>query len=281
MKRIFKGPWLWSLLAVVGVLLALQFFVATDEYDEISTSKMNDYIASGEVSEIKFIDGDQKIEATLDDGVEREGGLKVMAYWLSETQDEIEQAVAQKVDDGEIEDYTTEVAQPSVLGSILSMLLPLLIIIVVFLWLMNSMQGGGGRGIMQFAKSKAKLITKDMPLGIFAPTAWNLAGSCRNSLISPSSSIASSHPATSVKVSGMSLVISFALDLANCMMPRPPPPCMLFINQRKTTMMISSGSSMLRMEPRRWAAPPRSCSSRSRRCRPALRPPARSRPGSR
>ena len=62
-------------------------------------------------------------------------------------------------------------AQPSVVGSILSMLLPLLIIIVVFLWLMNSMQGGGGRGIMQFAKSKAKLITKDMPKTTFTDVA--------------------------------------------------------------------------------------------------------------
>ncbi len=51
------------------------------------------------------------------------------------------------------------------------MLLPLLIIIVVFLWLMNSMQGGGGRGIMQFAKSKAKLITKDMPKTTFTDVA--------------------------------------------------------------------------------------------------------------
>ncbi len=171
MKRIFKGPWLWSIVLVVGVLLALQFLVATDEYDEISTSQMNDYIASGEISEIKFIDGDQKIEATLDDSVQRDGGSKVMTYWLSETQDEIEQAVAEQVESGEIESYTTEVAQPSVVGSILSMLLPLLIIIVVFLWLMNSMQGGGGRGIMQFAKSKAKLITKDMPKTTFTDVA--------------------------------------------------------------------------------------------------------------
>jgi cell division protease FtsH len=170
-KRIFKGPWLWSLLAVVGVLLALQFFVATDEYDEISTSRMNEYIASGQVKDIKFIDGDQKIQAVLDDDVNREGGPKVSTFWLSDTQDEIEQAVQQKVDDGQIDSYTTEVAQPSVVGSILSMLLPLLIIIVVFLWLMNSMQGGGGRGIMQFAKSKAKLITKDMPKTTFTDVA--------------------------------------------------------------------------------------------------------------
>ena len=42
---------------------------------------------------------------------------------------------------------------------------------VLFLWLMNSMQGGGGRGVMQFAKSKAKLISKDMPKTTFADVA--------------------------------------------------------------------------------------------------------------
>ena len=38
------------------------------------------------------------------------------------------------------------------------------------------------------------------PLGILAPTAWNFAGSARNSLISSSSSMASSQPATSLNV---------------------------------------------------------------------------------
>ena len=36
---------------------------------------------------------------------------------------------------------------------------------------MNQVQGGGGRGIMQFAKSKAKLITKDMPKTTFSDVA--------------------------------------------------------------------------------------------------------------
>ena len=94
-----------------------------------------------------------------------------MAYWLTDTQDEIEDAVEEQVDDGEIEKYTTEIAQPSVLGSILGSFLPIMLIVVVFLWLMNSMQGGGGRGVMQFAKSKAKLITKDMPKTTFADVA--------------------------------------------------------------------------------------------------------------
>ena len=42
---------------------------------------------------------------------------------------------------------------------------------MLFLFLMNQVQGGGGRGVMQFAKSKAKLITKDMPKTTFADVA--------------------------------------------------------------------------------------------------------------
>ena len=46
-----------------------------------------------------------------------------------------------------------------------------MLIILLFLFLMNQVQGGGGRGVMQFAKSKAKLITKDMPKTTFADVA--------------------------------------------------------------------------------------------------------------
>ena len=46
-----------------------------------------------------------------------------------------------------------------------------MLIVLLFLFLMNQVQGGGGRGVMQFAKSKAKLITKDMPKTTFSDVA--------------------------------------------------------------------------------------------------------------
>ncbi len=171
MKRIFKGPWLWSLLAVVGVLLALQYFASSEEYDEVTTSELNAFIADGDVDEISFIDGEQRIEATLDDGVERDGGPKVMAYWIDGQQEGIVKAVDAQIDEGTITKSTSENPQPSVLGSILATVLPFLLIILVFLWLMNNVQGGGGRGVMQFGKSKAKLISKDMPKSTFSDVA--------------------------------------------------------------------------------------------------------------
>ena len=60
--------------------------------------------------------------------------------------------------------------------------------------------------------------TNKTPFGIFAPKLLNFSGDLRNSLISSSSSFASSAPATSLKVTlGASSSISFAFDLPNCM----------------------------------------------------------------
>ena len=47
MKRLFKGPWVWIVIAVVGVLLALQYLPPSGGYDEIATSKMIEHIDSG------------------------------------------------------------------------------------------------------------------------------------------------------------------------------------------------------------------------------------------
>lgn len=170
MKRIFKGPWLWIVVAVVGVLLALQYLAPNGGYDEVSTSTMSEYIAKGEVKEITFVDGDQQMKATLDDGV-RDSGDKVTAYWVDGQQQGLIDEVNKQVDAGTIEKSNSTVAKPSLIGSILATLLPFALIILLFLFLMNQVQGGGGRGVMQFAKSRAKLITKDMPKTTFSDVA--------------------------------------------------------------------------------------------------------------
>ncbi len=170
MKRIFKGPWLWIAVAVVGVLLALQFLAPGGGYDEVDTSRMEKYIAAGEVKDITFIDGDQQIQATLDDGV-RDGGNQVMTHYIMGQAPRLLTLVDKQVEKGTIEKSNSENPQPSVLGTILATLLPFALIILLFLFLMNQVQGGGGRGVMQFAKSKAKLISKDMPKTTFADVA--------------------------------------------------------------------------------------------------------------
>jgi len=163
-KRIFKGPWFWIVVAVIGVLLALQYLTPSS-YDQVTTSQLQKDITSGEVKEITFIDGDQQIKATLDDG------KKVTAYWIDGQQEGIIAQVDEQISKGTIEKSNSEKATQSLIASLLLSLLPFVVIVLIFLWLMNQVQGGGGRGVMQFAKSRAKLITKDMPKTTFTDVA--------------------------------------------------------------------------------------------------------------
>jgi cell division protease FtsH len=168
-KRVFRGPWLWIVVAVVAVLLALEFLAPGGGHDEIPTSRMAEYIEAGEVKEITFIDGDQTIEATLDEGT-RESGDQVMTHYIQGQQEGLIELVDKQIAAGEIEKSNSENPQPSLLGSILATLLPFALIILLFIFLMNNVQGGG-RGVMQFGKSKAKMITKDMPKTTFSDVA--------------------------------------------------------------------------------------------------------------
>ena len=76
-----------------------------------------------------------------------------------------------------------------------------------------------------------------------APSAWNFFGFSRNSLISCSSSTASSTPATSLKpIFGESGVIRFARDLPK-LITFEPPPCTWFIRKIQNPIRSTNGSS--------------------------------------
>ncbi|MDX6226315.1 MAG: cell division protease FtsH, partial [Frankiales bacterium] len=62
------------------------------------------------------------------------------------------------------------VSHDNVFLSLLFSILPIALLVLVFLFFMNQMQGGGSR-VMQFGKSKAKLLTKDTPKTTFADVA--------------------------------------------------------------------------------------------------------------
>ena len=163
-KRIFRGPWLWIVVAVIGVLIALQYLSPNGGYQQINTSAMVGHLKDGSVKTVLFVDGDQQIRATLDNG------KKVTADWIGGEQRGLVNLAQKQVSAGQIQQYNSQNPQPSLIGSILATLLPFVLIILLFLFLMNQVQGGGGR-VMQFAKSKAKLISKDMPKTTFSDVA--------------------------------------------------------------------------------------------------------------
>ena len=163
-KRLFRGPLLWIILGSILVLTVLQLVSSSGGYQDIDTSAMVQKIQSGEVRNVTFVDGDQVVEATL------ENGDKVSAQWVTGQGVQLVDMAQREQAAGNLTTYDVEVPQPNPILSLLVSLLPFVLIVLIFLFLMNQVQGGGGR-IMQFAKSKAKQVTKDMPKTTFADVA--------------------------------------------------------------------------------------------------------------
>ncbi|MFI5711317.1 ATP-dependent zinc metalloprotease FtsH [Kribbella sp. NPDC051620] len=169
-KRIFRGPLFWIVIAFLGVLVIGQLLTGSTGYKTEPTGQVVQLItqatssADKSIKTVTLIDPDQEIR------IEKTDGTKVRAHWVDGQGNALGGDLQKLFQDGKIEKYDVENPKPSFIGQVFSTLIPFLLIAVVFIFLMNSMQGGGSR-VMSFAKSKAKLITKDTPKTTFADVA--------------------------------------------------------------------------------------------------------------
>ncbi|WP_402468270.1 ATP-dependent zinc metalloprotease FtsH [Isoptericola aurantiacus] len=174
LKKIFSGPLVWIAIGLVLVALAFSAF-SGERIERVETSQGLELLDGDTVDHALIVDGDQRVELELsepyvtdpDTDDERDYGEKVDFFWVAPQGEDVVAAVeSADLPDG----YDTDVPQPSFLGSMLSFLVPFLIILVIFWFVMSRMQGGNSR-VMGFGKSKAKLLSKDMPQVTFADVA--------------------------------------------------------------------------------------------------------------
>jgi len=165
-KRLTRGPAIWVIVFVVLLIIGARVF-APNTFKQIDTYQAIDLIENDKVVSAKLVDGDQRVELTLKSGAEVDGYDKVEANYISQRGDEMVQLLLDHVpDDG----YNDEVPQTSWWSSLLIGVLPLILLLAVFWFLMGQMQGGGSR-VMNFGKSRARLVSKDTPKVTFADVA--------------------------------------------------------------------------------------------------------------
>ena len=157
MKKILRGPIIYILLAIVAVWIGSSLITASG-FREVSTQEGLQLLQDDKVASAKIVDGENRVDLTLAEP-DDELGEQVQFYYVTPRGEDVINAVdAANPKDG----FNDEVPQPNWFLSMLGILLPL-VLIGLFFWIMLSGMQGGGNRVMQFGKSKAKLVTKESP----------------------------------------------------------------------------------------------------------------------
>ncbi|UJP09133.1 ATP-dependent zinc metalloprotease FtsH [Microbacterium sp. KUDC0406] len=164
-KKVSRNPLIY--VALIGLLLFGGFLLISNlsAPQTITTQEGLKLLEGTTVTKVITTDGDQRVDMELSKAFK--DSTAVQFYYTQARADEIVTAVnAADPKDG----FNDVVPQPSWFSGFLSIFLPMIILGLLFWWLLSSMQGGGSK-VMQFGKSKAKLVNKESPTVTFADVA--------------------------------------------------------------------------------------------------------------
>jgi cell division protease FtsH len=168
-QRLLKGPLPWVLAIAAALWLGVSFISSAAQGEELSWTEFAAAVENGQLQ------GQNLEETTIGSrstawraSGSSTGSRRPSGSSTTPTSSASRSAPGSRA--GRIRTVFNAEA-PSALTSILATVLPFILILGIFFLLMNNMQGGGGRGVMQFGKSKAKMVSKDAPKVTFADVA--------------------------------------------------------------------------------------------------------------
>jgi cell division protease FtsH len=153
MNRFFRSALFPLIVIVLLVWLASQTLIPRgDSADKVTYSDLIAEVGRGNVQTANFNPGRQEIKATLADG------RKVKVYYPTpQAQIKLQEAMEKQG-----VKFDSKGIGSSIWVSLLTGMLPLLLLIGFWIFLMNQVQGGGSK-VMSFGKSRAKRMSPDSP----------------------------------------------------------------------------------------------------------------------
>lgn len=165
MKRLFRGPMGWVLLIVLAIVTLTNVISSVGGPKKVETWQIVREVEQGRAKHLVLVDGDQTLS------IKRTDGSTWTAQFADGQQKSLLDLAAKEQADGNLPDGWNAVRpRQSLLVSLLISFLPILLMVLLLFFFMNQMQGGGSR-VMNFGKSRAKQVTKDMPKTTFADVA--------------------------------------------------------------------------------------------------------------
>ncbi len=169
-QRLLKGPLPWILALAAALWLGVSFVQSAAAPSELTWSEFQRAVENGELQGQDLAVTTIGNRSDTIEGERRTGGSTV-GFRTTFNPDVSADQLRGWIDAGLIGSVQFDPEQTGALTSILATVLPFMLILVVFFLLMQRMQGGAGSGVMQFGKSKAKMVAKDAPKVTFSDVA--------------------------------------------------------------------------------------------------------------
>jgi cell division protease FtsH len=157
-KKTLRHPVLWVVLAVALLVAASSLLGGGDDREKIPLSRLQALTAEEKVATAEIV-GEGKVRGELKDGTKYE------TRFPAEYADEL----TVRLLDSDV-DVDSKDAGQNIWFALLINFLPIILLFGGFLFIINSMQGGGSK-VMQFGRAKPKVMNKDEPKVTFADVA--------------------------------------------------------------------------------------------------------------
>ena len=155
LKKILSGPYVWIVVAI-AILVTGTTLINAETYQQVDTKYGLELIESGKAKSVKILDGEQRVDVELS-SPDAEFGSQVQFFYVAPRGEQVVETINNSVI---VDGYNDEVPNTPWYLALLGSLLPFILIGLIFWFLLSSMQSGGGK-VMQFGKSKAKIVTKE------------------------------------------------------------------------------------------------------------------------
>ncbi|MFC0116165.1 ATP-dependent zinc metalloprotease FtsH [Kibdelosporangium aridum] len=164
-KRLLRNPLLWILAVVLLYLAFSTIFDSNRGFAQVNTTQAITQITTGNVESATFEDKEQQLKLVLKDAAKANNQKQIITSFPAQAGGDVFNLLRTNN-----VNFETKVTQESIFTQILLFAIPLVLLGLLLLWMMNNVQGGGNR-VMNFGKSKAKQLSKDMPKTTFADVA--------------------------------------------------------------------------------------------------------------
>src|ERR671936_509352 len=158
MIRFFKSAAFPILIVIVLAFFASKLISRSDQAPARSFAGFLEQVDNGQVENAVLRTKDNSIEVTLK-GADHK---KYQVGYPLDYSDVLVNKLRTAKENGLIQDFDVKPARSSVILSLLTYVLPFLIFIGFWIFLMNQVQGGGSK-VMSFGKSRAKRLSVDSP----------------------------------------------------------------------------------------------------------------------